>query len=65
MSDGFHIASLLLGFFAEKMTFLIEAGMVYVLDSPLYKQGNKYIYNDEVEKLDMSKPFKRFKGLTS
>jgi DNA gyrase subunit B len=61
--DGLRIASLIVGMIARKMTFLIEKGMVYVLDSALYKQGNTYIYPGEESKLDRSKPFKRYKGL--
>jgi len=61
--DGFKIASLILGMIASRMTFLIEKGMIYVLESPLYYQDGKYIYPDESEKLDRSKYFKRFKGL--
>ena len=62
-ADGFKIASLIAGFFAKKITDLIRLGYVYILDSPLYKQGDTYIYNDEVDKLDKNKPFTRFKGL--
>lgn len=62
-ADGFKIASLIAGFFAKKITDLIRLGYVYILDSPLYKQGDTYIYNDEIDKLDKDKPFTRFKGL--
>ena len=64
-SDGLRIASLILGFFAKKMTFMIEEGMVYVLNSPLYKQDNGYIFpTDNIdEKLDKSRSFERYKGL--
>lgn len=64
-SDGGRIASLVLGFFAKKMTFMIEAGMIYVLDSPLYKQNDKYIFpTDDVDLvLDKTKSFERYKGL--
>jgi len=64
-ADGGKIASLILGFFAKKMTFMIREGMVYVLDSPLYLQNNKYIFpTDDIDnELDKSKPFNRFKGL--
>jgi len=39
--------------------------MVYFLETPIYKQGTKYIYqSDDIEKeLDTSKPFIRYKGL--
>jgi DNA gyrase/topoisomerase IV subunit B len=63
--DGYRIAALVIGMFAKKMTFLIENGMVYFLETPIYKQGTKYIYqSDDIEKeLDTSKPFIRYKGL--
>lgn len=61
--DGYRIASLILGMFAKKLTFLIESGMVYVLESALYKQDGKFLYPDEEHLLDRSRPFTRFKGL--
>lgn len=63
--DGNHIAALLLGFFSAHMPWLIEAGKVYLLKSPFYKQDDKFIYQDEMDKLDKSRPFQRFKGLGS
>lgn len=62
-ADGGKISSLVLGFIAKKMTFLIEDGMVFVLRSPLYIQGDKYIYSEDVSSLDKSKSFTRVKGL--
>jgi len=35
--DGSHISSLLLSFFVNHMRPAIDAGMVYVVDSPLFK----------------------------
>lgn len=63
--DGYRIAALIIGMFAKKMTFLLEKGMVYFLETPIYRQGDKYIYqSDDIEKeLDTSKPFIRYKGL--
>lgn len=61
--DGLRIASLIAGMIAKKMTFLIERGMVYVLETALYRQGDLYIYPGEEELLDRSKGFKRYKGL--
>lgn len=64
-ADGSKIASMLIGFCAYKMTGLIDAGRVYVALAPLYQQGNVLVYPGEDPKdiLDMSKPFKRYKGL--
>lgn len=64
-ADGFHIAALLLGFFAAHMKFMLDNGFVYVLNSPLYKQDGKFYYADEEDKIDKSRPFERFKGLGS
>jgi len=61
--DGANIASLVLGLFFSHMKYLINAGMVYICDSPLFKQGDKYFYPGEENKLDKSKPIQRYKGL--
>lgn len=63
--DGEKINSMILGFIAKKMTFLIEAGMVYIALAPLYHQGNKYVYPGQDPKsiIDFDKPFKRYKGI--
>lgn len=34
--DGLHIAALLIALFCEHMRPLIEAGLIYVVDSPLF-----------------------------
>lgn len=68
-ADGSIIASTLLATIAKFSRFLIEAGMVYLIESPTYEQGGKYFYpTDEqpdgtVPGLDMKKPLTRFKGL--
>ena len=59
--DGLNIDALCLGALATHLTFLVEAGCVYVARSPLFKQGDKY-YLDGSE-LDRTKPYSRFKGL--
>lgn len=63
--DGERINSMILGFIARKMTFLIDDGRVFIALAPLYQQGDKYVYPGENPKdiIDMSKPFKRYKGL--
>lgn len=62
-SDGFRIASLILGMIAKKMTFLIRKGMVFVLRSPLYIQDGKFIYQEDLSLLNRDKPYTRIKGL--
>lgn len=62
-TDGGHIAALIAGFIAQKMTFIVEEHGLFVLDTPLYKQNGIYIYPGEQDKLDRSKPYNRFKGL--
>lgn len=64
--DGASIASLVLGVIAYHMTFLIEEGMVYIADSPLYYQNGRYLFPSDgnvEELLDRTKPYTRFKGL--
>lgn len=56
-----NIDALLLGALATHLTFLIEAGCVYIAKTPLYRQNGKYFFDDKG--LDLSKPFSRFKGL--
>lgn len=59
--DGLNIDALCLGALATHLTFLVEAGCVYVARSPLFKQGDKYYLDGS--KLDRTKPYSRFKGL--
>lgn len=63
--DGYHIDALLLGLFAGHMSFLLRARKVFILESPFYKQDGKFIYRNEIDSLDKSRPFERFKGLGS
>jgi len=64
--DGYRIEALVVGLFLFHASFLIESGHVYVLRTPSYIQGNKYIYNGiNEDELDKSKPYKRIKGLGS
>ena len=59
--DGLNIDALCLGALATHLTFLVEAGYVYVARSPLYKQGDKYYLTKD--ELDLSKEYGYFKGL--
>lgn len=62
--DGASIAALLVGFFCKHMTFAIKAGLIYVCETPIYIQGDKYIYpSDPPSALDRTKEFKHIKGL--
>ncbi|MDK2875632.1 MAG: gyrase subunit [Archaeoglobaceae archaeon] len=69
--DGLHIRTLLLAFFYRHMRPLIEAGMLYIAQPPLYgvKKGGKiyYAYSDSelsrlLEKLGNAE-VQRYKGL--
>ena len=72
-SDGEAIRNGLTYAFSRFARFLIDFGMVYIVESPFWEQAGKYYYpSDPVVPgteypvgLDMSKPFKRFKGLGS
>jgi DNA gyrase subunit B len=61
--DGLAITSLILSMFGEHLRFLIEAGVVYVNESPLYYQNKKYFRSYEKSKLNLKKDYVRFKGL--
>lgn len=69
--DGFHIRILLLTYFLTYFEDLINAGRVWILDTPLFRVRNKsvttYCYSEE-ERDNMMKQIKgsevtRFKGL--
>lgn len=64
--DGMAIAISLLGGIGTHMRYLIENGLVYVLETPLYldTRTNTYYYLGDESKLDFSSgKIRRFKGL--
>ena len=70
--DGRQIQTLLLYVFSKYARFLIEHGLVYICESPLFEQDGKYFYpEDPVDKngvpigINQSKAFNRWKGLGS
>ena len=71
--DGDHIRILLLYLIAKYARFLIDFGLVYIAQSPLYAQDGKYFYsNDPLQPgtpfpvgLVPTKSFHRWKGLGS
>lgn len=72
-SDGSHIQNLILYCISKYARFLIDYGMVYILQSPLYEQGGKFWFPGDTLQpgtnfpvgLDLKKHFRRFKGLGS
>lgn len=70
--DGLHIRNLLITFFMRFYRPLIEAGRVYILETPLFRVRNKkekyYCFTDEervnaIAKCGKSAEITRFKGL--
>lgn len=61
--DGFQISSLVLGLFLKHCSYLIKNKMIYILDTPLYKQGDKFYYSGEEHLLDPQKTTVHYKGL--
>lgn len=61
--DGLAITSLILTMFGQHLKFMLDKGLVFVNESPLYYQKGKYFRSYERHLLDTSKPFTRFKGL--
>jgi DNA gyrase/topoisomerase IV subunit B len=60
-ADGKNIEAILLGGFLRLFPDLVASGRIYVCEAPLYYQGNKYFWDSD--KIDLSKPLQRFKGL--
>lgn len=70
-SDGLAIRNALVYCFAKFGRFLIDLGMIYYANSPIFEQGGVFFYPDDPFTsdgfpvgLDPSKHFRRFKGLT-
>lgn len=61
--DGAVIAALVLGAIIHHLSFLIEAGVVYLAMTPLYLQDGKTYYLGEEDKVDFNRPLSRYKGL--
>ena len=67
--DGLIIAAVLLSTFSKFSRFLIEFGMVYLSEAPIYKQNGKYFFSSDKDEnglipgFDQSKPYQRYKGL--
>ena len=62
-SDGKQIAAIVLGLFMRHCSYLIKNKMVYLLDTPLYRQGDKFYYSGEEHLLDSEKSTVHYKGL--
>lgn len=59
--DGRNINALVLGALAFMVPEIFDAGLVYYIEPPLFKQDKKFIWRKE--DLNPNKPFTRFKGL--
>lgn len=60
-ADGQNINALCLGALATHLTFLVEAGYVFIARTPLFEQNGNYFLS--TEGLIPGKKFSRFKGL--
>lgn len=71
--DGLSIQKGILYCILKFARFMIDFGLVYVCESPIFDQGGKYYYPSEPRipgtqfcvGMDPSKPYRRFKGLGS
>ncbi|MCQ2209101.1 MAG: hypothetical protein MJZ34_02305 [Paludibacteraceae bacterium] len=64
--DARRIVALFVGAFGQHAKFLIDAGKLFIGQTPFYFQNGKAIYaedGDVDKQLDKSKPFERIKGL--
>lgn len=62
-ADGAHIKALLLGAFGVHLPQLIESGILYVAETPLYEQDGKFYLASERHMMDENKHIIRNKGL--
>lgn len=70
--DGSSIMKGILFCICKFARFMIDYGIVYIAESPIFKQNDKYYYPSDPRitgsqfcvGMDPSKPFKRYKGLT-
>jgi DNA gyrase/topoisomerase IV subunit B len=66
--DGAAIAASILSTLGRFSKFLIEFGMVYIIEAPLYEQNGKFYFTSDqrngiIPGFDQTKPYQRFKGL--
>ena len=67
--DGLVIGASLVGSIGTHLSFLIPAGMLYIAESPIYIQGNSYIYPSDKQPdgtykgFNPNKSFRHIKGL--
>jgi len=62
-SDGAQIEALVLGAFTYLTPILFSVGKIYIVETPLYKQGGKFIWDEK--DLIKGKKCDRYKGLGS
>lgn len=69
MDDGQVIMATVIGTVLTHLSFLIPEGMLYIAESPIYIQGNNYIYPSDKQLdgtykgLNINKPYRHIKGL--
>ena len=69
--DGAAICASLLSTIGKFMKFLIDFGMVYVIEAPIYEQDGKFFFPSDMDKngniigFDQSRKYTRFKGLNT
>jgi DNA gyrase/topoisomerase IV subunit B len=67
--DGYSISASILSTIAKFSRYLIDFGLVYVAEAPIYEQNGKFFFtsdqdeNGNIPGFDQSKPYQRFKGL--
>lgn len=67
--DGQVISATIIGTILTHLSFLVTEGMLYIAESPIYIQGNKYIYPSDKQLdgtykgLNTNKPYNHIKGL--